>query len=112
MAQGTYRNDEGIVVLTDRRVLFFFHGPLSQREEDFPLRSIVSVQTNTGMVTGEIRIFAAGNEADMRGIVKQDVAPLADAIRTQIASVQEPTTTAQAAGNEPPSYPRSRLGVR
>jgi Bacterial PH domain/Short C-terminal domain/Domain of unknown function (DUF4429) len=85
IAQGTYENDQGIVVLTDLRLLFLFHGMVSQRKEDFPLRNIASVQTKSGMVTGELTIFVSGNSARIKGIVKNDLQPLADAVREGMA---------------------------
>jgi hypothetical protein len=40
IAQGTYEKRQGILVLTDVRLLFLFHGFVGQAEEDFPLRLI------------------------------------------------------------------------
>ncbi|MFG1790355.1 PH domain-containing protein [Nocardia sp. NPDC049149] len=89
IAQGTYEGDEGIVVLTDHRVLFLFHGMIRKRLEDFPLRTISSVQTSSGLRTGELKIFASGNTATIAKVKKDDLAPLADAIRQSVAN---PTT--------------------
>ena len=57
IAEGTYEHDQGIVVLTDVRLLFLFHGVTRQRKEDFPLDRISSVQTKSGMVKGEMKVF-------------------------------------------------------
>jgi len=38
IAQGTYEKHQGILVLTDVRLLFLFHGMVGQAKEDFPLR--------------------------------------------------------------------------
>ncbi|WP_372346773.1 hypothetical protein [Streptomyces sp. KL116D] len=35
IAQGTYADRQGILVLTDLRLLFLFHGLVSQAKEDF-----------------------------------------------------------------------------
>ncbi|MDR7170501.1 hypothetical protein J2W56_004252 [Nocardia kruczakiae] len=85
IAQGTYERHQGIVVLTDTRLLFIFHGVLGQRKEDFPLRSINSVQTKAGIVTGELRIFSSGNTATISDIRKADLGPLADTLRQMMA---------------------------
>ncbi|WP_167837763.1 PH domain-containing protein [Nocardia altamirensis] len=90
IAQGTYEGDEGIVVLTDQRVLFFFHGMIRKRLEDFPLRTISSVQTSSGRRTGELKIFASGNTATISKVKNDDLAPLADAVRQSMA---QPTAT-------------------
>jgi hypothetical protein len=96
IAQGSYESNEGIVVLTDRRVLFLHHGITSQRKEDLPLRSITSVQTKIGLSTGEIRLFASGNEATIKNIVKADAAPFAEAIRNEIAAGSASPSTSPA----------------
>jgi len=70
IAQGTYEGDQGIVVLTDVRLLFLFHGVMRQRKEDFPLRLISSVQTKSGWGTGEIKVWVSGNSASISGIVR------------------------------------------
>jgi hypothetical protein len=86
IAQGTYEGDQGIVVLSDVRLLFLFHGVMRQRKEDFPLRLISSVQTKSGWGTGEIKVWVSGNSASISGIVKSDLEPLADAVRQGIAT--------------------------
>ncbi|WP_433717385.1 PH domain-containing protein (plasmid) [Nocardia sp. CA-084685] len=85
IAQGTYESDAGIVVLTDTRLLFLFHGIMRQRKEDFPLRNINSVQTKTGLAFGELQIFSSGNTAKISRILKSDLEPIAEAIRRGIA---------------------------
>lgn len=92
IAQGTYANNQGILVLTDVRLLFLFHGVVSQAKEDFPLRLISSVQTKSGFATGEMTVFVSGNSSSISGIVKGDLEPLADAVRQGI--VAPPSTSA------------------
>jgi hypothetical protein len=96
IAQGTYENNQGILVLTDVRLLFLFHGMMSQAKEDFPLRLISSVQTKSGFVTGEMKVFVSGNSSSISGIVKGDLEPLADAVRQGLAAQH-------AAAAQPPS---------
>lgn len=47
---GRYGGDLGIVTLTDRRLLFLFHGVVRRRVEDFPLSKITSVLTKSRMM--------------------------------------------------------------
>lgn len=103
IAQGTYENDQGILVLTDLRLLFLFHGVMSQRKEDFPLRLITSVQTKSGMVTGEMKVFVSGNSSSISGIVKSDLEPLADAVRQGMATqhAAPPTAPPAATADDP-----------
>lgn len=90
IAQGTYAGNQGIVVLTSTRMLFLFHGIMSQTLEDFPYRSLSSVQSNAGLVTGDLTVHASGNRAVISQIVKQDLKHLADALRERIATGRQP----------------------
>ncbi|MDB4872831.1 MAG: hypothetical protein JWL97_3835, partial [Gemmatimonadales bacterium] len=54
IAQGTYREKQGVITLTDRRVLFLFHGFTGSAKEDFPLSRIVSVSTSSTLGTGHL----------------------------------------------------------
>lgn len=84
IAQGTYRKRQGIVVLTDSRVLFLFHGILSQEMEDFPLGQISSVSSSRAVVTGQVIIHVPGNQAVISGVLRSDLKPLVDAIRAAV----------------------------
>lgn len=87
LAEGTFRGTDGIlVVLTDVRLLTVHHGPVSQGEDDFPLRLITSVSTSAGLIQGDLQLFVAGGRTStITKIVKSDLEPLADAIREGIA---------------------------
>jgi hypothetical protein len=104
IAQGTYEGDQGIVVLTDVRLLFLFHGVMRQRKEDFPLRLISSVQTKSGWGTGEIKVWVSGNSASISGIVKSDLEPLADAVRQGTAAQHAALPTAPSAASADDPY--------
>ena len=104
IAQGTYENDQGILVLTDVRLLFLFRGVMRQRKEDFPLRLISSVQTKSGWGTGEIKVWVSGNSASISGIVKSDLEPLADAVRQGIATQHAAPPTAPSAESADDPY--------
>lgn len=90
IAQGTYENNQGILVLTDVRLLFLFHGIMGQAKEDFPLKLISSVQTKTGFASGELKIFVSGNNAVISSVINTDLAPLADALREGMAKQHAP----------------------
>lgn len=83
IAQGTYEDRQGIVVLTSRRLLFLFHGIAGQTMEDFPLEKISSVSTKAGITMGEVKVHASGNDAIIKNIVKQDAKLLAEAVRNR-----------------------------
>jgi hypothetical protein len=108
IAQGTYDNHQGIVVLTDVRLLFLFHGILGQAKEDFPLRLITSVQTKSGFATGELKVFVAGSSAVISSIMKDDLEPLANAVREGLAA-QDATAAAPQASVPPAADPFEAL---
>jgi hypothetical protein len=114
IAQGTYENDQGILALTDVRLLFLFHGMMRQRKEDFPLRLISSVQTKSGWGTGEMKVFVSGNSASISGIVKSDLEPLADTVRRAIATqhAAPPTAPSAAAADDPYEALRKLASLR
>jgi hypothetical protein len=84
-------------VLTDVRLLFLFHGIVGQAKEDFPLRLISSVQTKSGLMTGELKVFVSGNHSVITSIVKSDLEPLAAAVRQGMAAQHAAVAQPQAA---------------
>jgi len=72
MTTGTYGKGTGLVVLTDRRLLFVQDGMMSKTTEDFPIDKVSSVQWTSGLVMGEIIIFASGNKSDIKNVNKDD----------------------------------------
>jgi len=101
IAQGTYEANQGIVVLTDQRLLFVFHGLVKQSVEDFPLDRISSVANKAGFATGELTVHASGNIAVIGGIVKGDLKYLVDALRQRLAE----GATVAAPSTPPPAQP-------
>ena len=106
LAQGTYDGKQGIVALTDQRLLFVFNGVMSKAQEDFPLRLITSVQTKSGLVNGDLRVTVAGRLSTISNVVKGDLGPLAAAVREGMAATQhEPAApAAPAAATNPDPY--------
>jgi hypothetical protein len=66
IAQGKYRTDAGIVVLTTQRLLFLFQGLTKHVLVDFPLDRISSVSNKPGLVFGELVVHAAGTTRPSR----------------------------------------------
>jgi PH (Pleckstrin Homology) domain-containing protein/putative oligomerization/nucleic acid binding protein len=86
MAAGTYGPGQGLVVMTDRRLLFVKDGVMQKTTEDFPFDKVSSVQWTSGMVFGTLTIFASGNKAEIKNMNKRDGKPVADALRERLAS--------------------------
>ncbi|MFC4912601.1 PH domain-containing protein [Actinomadura gamaensis] len=108
MVSGTYAAGTGLVVLTDRRLLFVRDGWTSKTTEDFPLDKISSVQWHSGMLMGKLTVFASGNKADITNVGKQGGKIIADTIRERLASgpsypPQPPTPPAPAAMAQQPA---------
>jgi hypothetical protein len=86
MAAGRYGGGTGLVVLTDRRLLFVMDGVMRQTIEDFPLDKVSSVQWSSGMALGTLTIFASGNKADIDQMNKKDGKQIADTVRARLAA--------------------------
>lgn len=85
LATGMYGKGNGLLAMTSQRLLFFFHGVMSQQVEDFPYSRISSVQWSAGMLSGTLSVFASGNKADIKSVPKDQGKALADALRQRIA---------------------------
>ena len=90
IAQGTYQDKQGIVVLTDQRLVFIFHGLTQAIVEDFNLASITNVASKVGMGTGTLIVHVAGAATHIRGIVKADLSYLLDALRKAVTERGQP----------------------
>jgi hypothetical protein len=86
MVAGTYGGGTGLLVLTDRRLLFVKDGWVGKTTEDFPLDKISSVQWSSGMMMGKMTVFASGNKAEIVNVGKQGGKTIADTIRERLAS--------------------------
>ena len=106
LARGQYDGKTGLVVVTDRRVLFTEQGLMRARLEDFPYDKISSVQTSSGMVGGSITIYASGNKAEIKDIYpKQRSGEIGDYIRQRIGGGGHaaPAAAPTAASAAPPT---------
>ncbi len=93
LVQGFYNNGTGLLVATNRRLIFVDKGMLwGVKVEDFPYDKISSIQYETGLLMGEIDIFASGNRAEIKNIAKAKVRPFAESVRSRIsgAAVSKP----------------------
>ena len=93
--QGHYSDRAGLLVATQRRVIFVDKGWASLRVEDFPYANITSIQYSTGMVFGEIIIFASGNKAGITQLAKAETVAFADLARNQINQLSAPSPLSQ-----------------
>jgi hypothetical protein len=102
MVQGQRPNDAtaGLLVLTDRRLLFVKEGMFGSKTEDFPLDKITSVEWSSGMALGSLTVFAMGNESKIKNLNKGDGKQMADLLRSRTFGAQEVAPAADAAQSE------------
>lgn len=89
MTTGAYGGGTGLIVLTDRRLLFFKDGWVAKTSEDFPRDKVSSVQLSSGLLLGKIIIFASGNRAEITNVNKQDGKRIVDNIRARLSPSPE-----------------------
>lgn len=87
---GTYGNGTGLLAATNLRLIFLKDGLFSKTHEDFPLKSISSVQWSSGMILGSITIFLSGNKAEIKNIQKGPGKELSDWVRAVISGAVDP----------------------
>jgi hypothetical protein len=113
MAKGTYARGTGLVVLTDRRLLFLLDGVFAKSTEDFPLEKISSVQWSSRFLDGTLIVFASGNKAEIKNMYKDDGKRIADALRDRLSggTAHHPAPEATAAPHQPDPYEQlAKLG--
>lgn len=93
---GTYGKGNGIVVLTDRRVLFYFRGVVSAQTEDFPLDKISSIDYKSGLLLGEITVYVSSQKATIKNVEKVGGKLLVDEARAAISHQTTPHHAAPA----------------
>lgn len=87
LIQGTYNNGNGILICTNKRLIFIDKGMLfGLQVEDFPLDKISSIQYSTGILLGKLTIFASGNKAVIDNVDKLQVRVFGDFVTNKINS--------------------------
>lgn len=98
--QGTYNNGQGILVSTNRRLVFIDKGLLyGLKVEDFPLDKITSIQYETGLILGKVKIHTSSNIATIDNIEKGAARKFAEFVRNKLS---EPKSTSTPASNAEP----------
>jgi hypothetical protein len=90
VVQGFYESGNGILVATNKRLIFVDKGMIyGIRVEDFPYDKISSIQYQTGMLGGKITIFASGNKAEIKHVQNDQARNFGDYVRARISKTQE-----------------------
>ncbi len=86
IVQGTYNNGHGILISTNRRLVFIDKGILyGLKVEDFPLDKISSIQYETGLLLGGIKIYTSGNTAKIDNIEKLSARTFSEFVRDKLS---------------------------
>ncbi|MQY09249.1 PH domain-containing protein [Actinomadura macrotermitis] len=86
MAAGTYGNGTGLSSSPTGGLFFLRDGWTSKKTEDFPFDKISSVRWTSGILTGALTVFASGNKAEIKSMLKMGGKTIADTIRERFAS--------------------------
>ncbi len=102
LGSGVYSGGQGLVVVTDQRVIFYARSLGTSRQEDFGFSTISSVQSETGMLGhGTLVIFASGKKAVIHSIYpKERAGEVGDYVRSRLAA-DSPAAAAQGSGSAP-----------
>ena len=81
----------GILILIPKRVLFYATKPLGgYLSEDYPLEKISSINSGKGMLLGNIKIHATGNDIELGWIPKQeDTEGFVRAVKSHMEKIKE-----------------------
>lgn len=97
---GTYNNGIGILVSTNRRLFFIDKGLLyGLKVEDFPLDKITSIQYETGLLLGKVKIHTSGNIATIDNVEKTSSRKFAEFVRDKLSQPKENNVVANAQPN-------------
>lgn len=90
IAAGATSEGQGVLVLTDRRLLFARYAVTRTEIVDFPLEAVSSVGWSAGLVVGKITVFVAGNASDITNVWKRDGKAMVDAVRDRLDAKERP----------------------
>ncbi|WP_285703698.1 SHOCT domain-containing protein [Microtetraspora sp. NBRC 16547] len=96
MAGGAFGPGIGLVVLTDRRLLFVKDGLVAKVSEDFPVGKISSVHWEPGSSHGTLTVTSSGDKAEIEHIHNDDGERIADAIRHRLPGARSAASPAPA----------------
>lgn len=90
IVMGIYSSGSGILVATNKRLIFVYKGLMwGLKVEDFPFDKISSIQYELGMITGDLIIFASGNEAKIKAVANDRCRQFCENVRELISTPKE-----------------------
>jgi hypothetical protein len=86
MTTGLYGLERGLLVLTDRRLIFVNYHIMSKTVGDFPLRDITSVAWRCDMALGAVVISTAAGRTEIQNVDKNDGKDIVDIVRARLGA--------------------------
>jgi len=111
--QGLYAGGNGILVATNKRLIFVDKGMFyGVRVEDFPYDNITSIQYETGLISGEITVYASGNKAEIKYLDKGRTRDFAEYVRARTTATSKNASSPATTVVPPPLPPADELIAR
>ena len=86
---GFYHGGNGILVTTDRRLIFIDKGIVGLTVEDIYFEDISSIESHQGLISGSLTIYARGNKETITYVEKESVRPFSDLLRNELAKSKQ-----------------------
>lgn len=67
----------GVVALTDRRLIFYRKGLMAEKFEPWPIERITSVESRKGLLLHDVKVHTSGDELEFRGPANAPGLPVA-----------------------------------
>jgi hypothetical protein len=94
MAQGRHEGATGLVVVTDRRLMFVELGVTHRRVEDYPYAEVASIQADIDVVSSELTISRFNDETTISRVYpKARTMEIADYVHSRTSLPSEPGHT-------------------
>lgn len=93
LIQGNYNGGQGILVATNKRLLFVDKGIFyGLKIEDFGLAKITSIQYESGFISADIKIMASGNIAKITNVDKNLGKVFCEKVRIKLSEPKQTTS--------------------
>ena len=94
LANGQYNDNFGILVATNRRLIFIDKGLFgSLKVEDFDYGKISSIESKTGLTLGEITVYSSGNSQTFKRVATDQARRFSDLVGKKVYSAKEVNNT-------------------
>jgi hypothetical protein len=85
----------GVLVLTNQRIMVFFKGVISRGSEEFRLIDATSIAWKGGIMMGSISLMMSANTISYKNVDKKDGQRFVDAARHALQDVHDHSASAQ-----------------